>query len=134
MITALAAATLTCWLAVLVARPRTPLPNNEVQELVYARLLGRQQMLALLALIVTAISFLLIVATLPQRIDPDLRLVRHAKAACIEAQHVASDALDYGATVLPHCFELQAGGGWVAKAQRPDGSWQVIGTVSAPSP
>jgi len=33
---------LTCWLCAFVAIPRKPLPGNEVQELVYARLLGRQ--------------------------------------------------------------------------------------------
>lgn len=37
-----AAIPLMCWLCVLVAMPHKPLPNNEVQELVYARLLGRQ--------------------------------------------------------------------------------------------
>lgn len=35
----LATIALTCWLCTLIALPRKPLPNNEVQELVYTRLL-----------------------------------------------------------------------------------------------
>jgi hypothetical protein len=39
----------TCWGCALLAIPRKPLPGNEVAELVYSRLLGRQQRLVLAA-------------------------------------------------------------------------------------
>jgi hypothetical protein len=64
----LAAISVTCWLCALVASPRKPLPGNEVEELVYARLLGRQHRLALLALVVTIVAFVAVVIALPQRI------------------------------------------------------------------
>ena len=131
---ALAVAAMICWIVVLIARPRTPLPGNEVQELVYSRLLGRQQVLMLFALLVTGMALLVFIVGLPQRMDPDLRAVRRTQAACLDARHKASDALDYGITSAAHCYELQPGGTWVQKVERPDGSWLVVGTVLAPSP
>ncbi len=65
----LAASLLLCWLIVLVARPRRPTAGDEVQGLVYARLCGRQQMLALLAFVVTALAFLFVLFTLPQQMS-----------------------------------------------------------------
>src|SRR5690242_12795065 len=62
---ALALIPLTCWLCALVAIPRRPLPGNEVQELVYARLLGRQQRLVLLALVVSLVVGFSFVVRLP---------------------------------------------------------------------
>lgn len=44
---------LTCWLCALVAIPRKPLPGDEMQELVYRRLVGRHQLLVALAVLVT---------------------------------------------------------------------------------
>ncbi|MDQ6748939.1 MAG: hypothetical protein M3010_12650 [Candidatus Dormibacteraeota bacterium] len=43
----LIAVPLTCWLCVLIALPRRPLPGCEVQDLVYTWLLGRQRWLVL---------------------------------------------------------------------------------------
>lgn len=131
---AFAIAALICWVVVLAARPRRPLPGNEVQELVYSRLLGRQQMLMLLALLATGVALLVFVVGLPQRMDPDLRAVRRTQAACLDARHKASDALDYGAAAGAHCYELQPGGTWVQKVERSDGSWFVVGTALAPPP
>ena len=42
LLPAVGASVVSLWLAAFVAMPRQPLPHNEVQELVYARLLGRQ--------------------------------------------------------------------------------------------
>jgi hypothetical protein len=69
---ALLIVTLTCWLCTLVAIPRKPPVSDEVAELVYRRLLGRQQRLALLAFIATGALFLTVVLSLPQRVDATL--------------------------------------------------------------
>lgn len=47
-------AAVTLWAAALAAAPRRPRVGNEVQELVYRRLLGRQHLLVLCASAVTA--------------------------------------------------------------------------------
>ncbi|MDQ6834358.1 MAG: hypothetical protein M3008_13260 [Chloroflexota bacterium] len=66
----------TCWLCALIATPRRPLLNNEVQELVYTRLLGRQHLLMLLALAATAGTFLVFtVGAVPGRGNADLDLM-----------------------------------------------------------
>jgi hypothetical protein len=73
----LGAISLTCWLCTLLAAPRKPRRGNEIEELVYSRLLGRQQMLRLLAFVVTAgMLFALIFAARPDRVDPDMQRVR----------------------------------------------------------
>ena len=64
---AYAAIPLTCWLCALIAAPRRPHPGNEVAELVYIRLLGRQQWLVLLAAMATAALFIALAIALPQR-------------------------------------------------------------------
>ena len=83
MMTCIAVA-LTCWLCALVAAPQRPLPGNEVQELVYIRLLGRRERVMLLALAMTIVAFASIVATLPQRAGAETdRLVRSG-TSCIQ--------------------------------------------------
>jgi hypothetical protein len=60
----LIAVPLTCWLCVLLAIPRHPLPDDEVAQLVYRRLVGRHQLLVVIAV---AISLAVCVgAVLPQ--------------------------------------------------------------------
>src|SRR5436305_781925 len=49
---ALATIPVTCWLCTLIATPRRPRLGDEVAELVYSRLLGRQQLLRLFAIVV----------------------------------------------------------------------------------
>lgn len=84
----LAAIPLTCWLCALIALPRKPLPDNEVQELVYARLLGRQRTLMLFALLVTLGGLLVLLATVrPSHVDADLDTVRRANVACIQVAY-----------------------------------------------
>lgn len=63
------AVSITCWACALVALPRKPRLGNEIEELVYARLLGRQRRVALLALGVTAALFLAAVVALPQHVN-----------------------------------------------------------------
>jgi hypothetical protein len=66
-----AAIALTCWLCAFIAAPARPRFGNEVAELVYVRLLGRQHRLVLLAAVATAALFLGLVITLTQSISAD---------------------------------------------------------------
>lgn len=63
------AVSITCWACALVALPRKPRLGNEVEELIYTRLLGRQRRIVLLALGVTAALFLAAVVALPQQVS-----------------------------------------------------------------
>jgi hypothetical protein len=110
---------ITCWLCALVAVPHRPLPDNEVAERVYSRLLGRRQRLLLLALLPTGAAFVALVANLPQRIDPDLEALRTARHACT-----------YPATGAPICPILLPGGEWVHAEVHVDGSWRVVPTAT----
>lgn len=114
----LAAVALTCWLCALLARPSKPLPNNEVQELVYVRLLGRQQLLMLLAMIVTAGAFLaLLTVGRPNRIDPGFHAVRHPNASCVQGTYAPGP-----------CAAPQAGTRVIREVQD-DGSTAIVATV-----
>src|SRR5262249_26043159 len=106
---------LTCWLCALLALPRKPLPGNQVQELIYSRLLGRQSRLVLLALVLTAGALLAGIATLPARADPDLAVARRVRAYC-----------DLTAAHRSVCDYLQADGSWLEARRQSDGSWSVI--------
>ena len=55
-----AAVPLTCWLCTLLAIPHPPQPGDEVEELVYRRLVGRHQLLLACTVIVTLALALLI--------------------------------------------------------------------------
>ncbi len=130
---AYAAIPLTCWLCALLAIPRKPRFGNEVEELVYSRLLGRRELLALLALFVTAITLLVMVTRLPQRLDPDLTTVRQAREACGAARNTAaSDAADYHFDVRFRCYVLQPGGAWAEQLMQDDGSWLLVATLAGP--
>jgi hypothetical protein len=129
---ALTAIPVTCWLCAWLARPGKPLVGNEVQELVYGRLFGRQQRLVLLALVVTGVMLFSLVITLPQRIDRDLQSVRGENAKC--AALIGKDETDSGRDVTApvRCYELQAGGVWVEMEYRHGSSGQPIATATAP--
>jgi hypothetical protein len=71
-----------CWLCALIATPRESLTDNEVAELVYVRLLGRQQRLVLFALALTILTLIWAVARMPGRIDADLAAARATQNAC----------------------------------------------------
>ncbi|MGI8857016.1 MAG: hypothetical protein ACR2JW_14810 [Thermomicrobiales bacterium] len=116
-----AAIPLTCWLCALVAIPRKPLPNNEVQELVYSRLLGRQERLALLAFVVTAVAFIVFVAGLSQRAGANEESVAGGQQICSNAH-----------APLSTCYTRQMDGQWKEEQMQADGSWRVLGFVSHP--
>jgi hypothetical protein len=112
---------LTCWLCALLAIPGKLCLANEVEELVYARLLGRQQRLVLLACAVTVVTLLDLVLSLPQRIDPILDAARHPPPVC-----------DYPSGIeAPTCYTRQRDGTWVAEALQDDGTRRRVGVVTA---
>jgi len=126
------AVALTGWLCVLVVIPRKPLPNNEVQELVYSRLLGRHQRLTMLAAgmtIVMAITFVIMhtPASLPQ--TNDVLLSPSATNAHQLAIVPTCTGLDDSGTV-PTCYTPQPGGTWLAEQKDWEGTWQRVGTVT----
>lgn len=131
---ALATIPLTCWLCAWLATPGKPLRGDEVQELVYGRLLGRHQRLMPLALILTGGMLLFFVITLPQRIDSNLQSVRSAHAACVDqmGRDETGSGRDVSAAATARCFELQAGGVWVEKEYQRGFGWRTIASVAAP--
>ena len=116
----LIAIALTCWVCTIVAAPRRPLSGNEVEELVYARLLGRQHRLLLLALLVTVVAILAYVVTLPQQINADQQ-APPARRACTQPS-----------VGFPTCYEQQANGTWARQEMQSDGTWLTVATVTAP--
>ena len=118
-----AAIPLTLWLAVLVARPRRPLPGNDVAELVYARLLGRQQRLALLAFGATAALFLALFIALPPRVNAELMDLRRAHQACGGVAHGVAT-----------CAVLRPDGTWALNARQGSGAWTELTPILAPAP
>jgi hypothetical protein len=116
------------------AKPRKPLRGNEVQELVYGRLLGRQQRLTLLALLLTGGMLLCMIGTLPRRADSTLQAVRGAHAACVAqlGKDESESGRDEPASPTVRCYELEAGGGWVEKEYRRGSGWRTIASVAAP--
>jgi hypothetical protein len=133
-VVAFATIPLTCWLCAWLTKPRKPLRGNEVQELVYGRLLGRQQRLTVLALLLTGGMLLYRIGTLPQRADSTLQAVRGAHAECVA--QLGKDESDSGrdepASPTVQCYELEAGGGWVRKEYRRGSGWRTIASVTAP--
>lgn len=112
---------LTCWCCALLARPRRPRPGNEVEELVYARLLGRQQLLLGIAAVVTALTMLALIVILPRRLDPTLGEARLLDQYCTAA-----------AAGRPSCYRMYTDGRWAEAVQMAGGQWTVIGVVPAP--
>jgi hypothetical protein len=120
MMTCIAIA-LACWVCALVSSPQKPLPGNEVQELVYSRLLGRYQRVVLLALAATiAVAFVLMV-TLAQHSRPDAASARDADIVCADTPGS-----------LPTCYRRVLGG-WQEEQLGADGQWHLVG-VPKPLP
>ncbi len=92
---------LTCWLAALIATPRRPRPGNEVEELVYARLLGRQEQLRLLAIVATGVAFFAFVLALPSHGARDAGFSEQGSHYCTPAE-----------ADIPRCYTRQPDGSW----------------------
>ncbi len=116
----LTAIPITCWICAVVAIPRRPHPGNEVQELVYVQLLGRQQRLVLLAGAVTVATLLILAPSLPRRYDRTSETERHPPQVC-------SDYLGNGVST---CYTRQTGGMWVVETMLADGERRQVGVVA----
>jgi len=57
---AFAAIPMTCWLCALLAIPQPPRANDEMQEFVYRRLVGRQHLLIACAIVATLLVALIL--------------------------------------------------------------------------
>jgi hypothetical protein len=93
---------LTCWLAALIAMPRKPRLGNEIEELVYARLLGRQEHLRLLAIVVTGVAFFGLVLALPSHAARDAGFNQQGSHYC------TLDEVN-----IPRCYTRQPDGMWM---------------------
>jgi hypothetical protein len=113
---------LTCWLCALLALPRKPRLGTDVEDLVYARLLGRQQRLFLLALFASAVAFITLIAHLPSTVLPDDSLAPQATQTICQ-----SSAAGPGV-----CWVGQPGGVWAVERQQPDGSVLIEDYVPVP--
>jgi hypothetical protein len=112
---------LVLWLATIIACPRRPRLGNEVEELVYSRLLGRHHLLIGFAMIVTAATLLAAVLTLPRQIDPTLGKSRELDQYCAS---VAAGA--------PFCYRMESDGRWAQAVRLSDGQWAMSGRVPMP--
>src|SRR5262249_48411337 len=101
---------LTCWVCALVALPRKPHPGTDIEDLVYARLLGRQQRLFLLALLASVVVLLTVIVHLPSRVLRD-------DASAPQAQQAICESSAAGPGV---CWVGQPGGVWAVERPQPD--------------
>ena len=130
MATTCIAVALTTWLCALIAVPRKPLPGHETAELVYARLLGRQRWLALLAAGATVfMAFTLLLAHLPQDARPQPFMPAAPLSLRAEREQVPPTCPAPPAGGVPTCYELQPGGTWLVVRQQGDGTWRGVATV-----
>ncbi len=111
----------TCWLCALLAQPRQPLLGNEIEELVYRRLLGRQHRVVLLALLLTLAAFIALIAALPGQVRSDLPSETAPRQICTDAP-----------TVRPTCYTEQADGSWSVDVLDANGELVQMGTVPHP--
>jgi hypothetical protein len=68
---AVCASAVSLWIAAWVAIPHKPFSANEVQALVYSRLIGRQQRLVALALVGTAMLLITVIVAVSQSLQAD---------------------------------------------------------------
>lgn len=124
LLPAVGASVASLWLAAFVTMPRKPLPHNEVQELVYARLLGRQHRAILLAIIVTALGFFALVFSIP--VNPAVQAIDD-----LSTRQVCSNVN----VSPPVCYTRQPGGAWIEETLQANGTWHTTGvSFSAPHP
>jgi hypothetical protein len=117
----LATIAITCWLCAGIATPHRARLGNEAEELVYVRLLGRQQRLVLLALLTTAATLFAVVATASQGAQAAGGAMAPRDGTCSQV-----------APVIATCPTAPAGTILVREIQD-DGRSAVVATVAAPS-
>lgn len=120
LLPAVGASVASLWLAAFVAMPGKPLPHNEVQELVYARLLGRQHRAMLLAIIMTAVGFFTLVLSMPSSPSAHPNSIPARQQICFD-----------GSASLQTCYTPQSEGAWVAEELQANGTWRVTGVSFA---
>jgi hypothetical protein len=120
----LVAIPLTCWLCAIVALPRKPHRGNEVEDLVYTRLFGRQQHLILLALLASAVAIAVFVIRLPGRSPAE------DSAMQPPPQIICNTPL----TGLGVCWVERPGEMWAVERLQPDGTVVIEDYVSGPPP
>ncbi len=120
---AVAAVAADCWLCVLLAAPRRPLPGAEVEEAVAVYLLGRWQRLRLVAILTTLAAILAAILALPSGPIADMR-----------APPVAQRLCTYPPTGFPRCYAQQYDGTWIEEELQDGGTWIALGIVKAPPP
>lgn len=124
LLPAVGASVASLWLAAFIAMPGKPLPHNEVQELVYARLLGRQHRALLLAIIMTAVGFFTLVLSMPSSPAARPNSIPSRQQVCFD-----------GSVMPPTCYTPQPEGAWVAEELQTNGTWRVTGvSFSVPHP
>jgi hypothetical protein len=102
---AFAAIPLTCWLCVWFVKPGRSIAGSEIQELVYARLLGRQHLLRYLAIVATAGALFAAVFAMPSHAMPAPGVDQTALRYCTPTE-----------ADIPHCYTLQPNGNWVEES------------------
>jgi hypothetical protein len=107
------------WIAALVAMPRKPLSHDDVQELVYFHLLGRQHRVVLLAIIVTVLGLLALVLSMPSSLAARGNNAPQRQQICVNISGSP-----------PTCYTPQPGGEWLEEEWQADGTWRVIGMSS----
>jgi hypothetical protein len=117
------AISLTCWVCTLIATPHKPRLGLEVEELVYARLLGGQERLVLLAILVTTAGLLAWLITMrPGDMDPDVNLLPQPSIPCALATAAPTSCM----TAQPNTL--------LVREIQDYGQSEVVTTIAAPSP
>ncbi len=106
---------LTCWICALLAIPRRARFGNEIEELVYSRLLGGQHRITLLALLVTAVAFVAFVIAIPPAVQSGRGTVSGASRVCADADSVSE--------FRPICYDRRPGGTRVPDPMAPASAW-----------
>lgn len=124
LLPAVGASVLSLWVATFIAMPHKPLPNNEVEELVYTRLLGRQHRVLLLAVIGTVLGLLVLLLGMGSSVKAPANHPSSRQQICFS-----------GVAAPPTCYTPQPGGEWLEEQLQEDGTWRVVGvSFAAPQP
>ncbi|MHB8644964.1 MAG: hypothetical protein ACYDAR_04145 [Thermomicrobiales bacterium] len=125
----------TCWVCALIATPRKARLGNEVEELVYTRLLGRQHRLVLVALIATAVMFFILMVTAVQPAALPANLIdRNPASLSSDREGAAPNCMATPISGVPTCYALQADGTWLVVQRQADGKSHVVATVATRPP
>jgi hypothetical protein len=118
------ASVLSLWVAAFIAMPHKPLPNNEVEELVYTRLLGRHHRVFILAMVGTVLGLLVLLLSMASNAPTSAHPTPSRQQVCFNT-----------GVSPPMCYTPQPGGAWLEEVLQADGTWRVVGvSYTAPQP